>query len=241
MKHYKVLYRSFLQMLSQIRRDPMLVMSLIAPSLAGALFKFIIPALETFVCKEFNMNKCIQPYYVLFDLFLTILAPTMFCFASAMVILMEVDDKIANYYFVTPVGKQGYLIGRLLFPTILGGIYSMILFPIFNLTHPGFALSTFYIVVAALMSSIVSLLVIALSSNKVEGMAMTKLAGLLLIGLIVPFFVKHPIQYVTSILPSFWLGKFALDHTVVNGLLSIVLSFLWIGLLAHHFERKLVS
>lgn len=64
MRCMKVLVRSFLQMLSQIKRDPMLVMSLIAPILAGVAFRFLIPWLEEYLCDQFQMIQCIRPYYL---------------------------------------------------------------------------------------------------------------------------------------------------------------------------------
>lgn len=241
MMKYKVIYHSFCQMLSQIKKDPMLLVSLIAPILAGVAFRYLIPFLEIFLCEQLQRKELIEPYYILFDSLLMLLAPTMFCFAAAMVILMEVDDHIANYYYVTPVGKHGYLIGRLVIPSLFGTIYSIILYVFFHLVKIPVSTMILGILVSAFMSVILSLMVVSLASNKVEGMAITKLSGMILLGILVPFFVKGKVQYITSFLPSFWLGKYMLERNIIFVFISFVLSITYIVGFGRHFLKKIIS
>lgn len=51
----------------------------------------------------------LQPYYPMFDLFLSIMAPVLLCFAFAMITLEEIDDKVSRYFSITPLGKSGYI------------------------------------------------------------------------------------------------------------------------------------
>jgi fluoroquinolone transport system permease protein len=90
----------------------------IAPLLAAFLFRFGIPYIETLLCNYFGKPAIISDYYLLFDLFLAVMTPYMFCFVSSMVILTEYDENMASYMAVTPVGKGGYIISRLLFPAV---------------------------------------------------------------------------------------------------------------------------
>ena len=73
--------------------------------------------------------------------------------------------------------------------------------PVFKLT----SLSTVDIVLlaagGALQGIIIVLLILTHSSNKLEGMAVTKLFSLMIFGAAVPFFIKHNVQYVISPLP----------------------------------------
>lgn len=240
MKRTRVFFLAFLQMLSQIKRDPMLVVSCLAPVICGSVFKFGVPRVEELLCEKLKLTECISPYYGLFDLFFTFMAPMMFCFASSMVILMEVDDKITNYYFVTPVGKRGYLVGRLVLPAIIGMILNFILFPIFTLTYPTFIVTSCYIITTGIMGVIICLMVISLSSNKVEGMAIVKLSGIIMLGILVPYFIHHPIQYLTAILPSYWLGRFSIGLSAGYFIMTLILSFVWILGFLLRFQRKIV-
>lgn len=240
MKQIRIFFLSFLQMLSQIKKDPMLVVSCLAPIICGFVFKFGVPRLEELLCRELNLTECISPYYGLIDLMFTFMAPMMFCFASSMIILMEIDDKIINYYFVTPLGKRGYLIGRLILPAVLGILINFILFPIFTLSHPTLLIMSCYIILAGVMGLIVCLMVISLSSNKVEGMAIVKLSGIIMLGLFVPYFIHHKVQYLTAILPSYWLGRFAIDTRIGYAIITLMLSLVWILGFSRMFQRKIM-
>jgi len=73
----------------------------------------------------------------------------------------------------------------------------------------------------------------------VEGMALAKMASLIFIGLIVPFFLWAPAQYLAAFLPSFWIAKFAKDSNMLLLLPALAVSFAWIGMLGRRFGRKL--
>jgi len=126
----KALLSSFNQFCIQIAKDKMLLMVCIAPFLTGLLFKYGIPFAESKLTDYFAQTAILSPYYLMFDLFFVSISPILFCFASAMVILGEIDDKISSYLAVTPIGKSGYLISRLVFPTILAVLATCLLLPI---------------------------------------------------------------------------------------------------------------
>ena len=60
---------------------------------------------------------------------------------------------------------------------------------------------------SSLLSIPVAMLIVTLSQNRVEGMAIGKIAGLVLFGLPAPFFIEGNFQYLLSWLPSFWTAK----------------------------------
>ena len=99
--------------------------------------------------KRLHMPAVLSPYYGLIDVIFAMLSPAMFCFAAAMVVLEETDEKTAAYLFVTPLERRGYLAARL-------GIPAAVLL---------FAAG------GTLQGVIAALLILAFSSNKLEGMA----------------------------------------------------------------------
>lgn len=230
---------SFIQMLAYMRRDMMLFAVCFTPILAGIFFRFAVPVLEAALTGWFHGSAVISPYYALIDVFLAMLASTMFCFVSAMVSLEEADEKTAAYLFVTPLGRNGYLAARLWIPSAAAFLVTAALLPVFRLT----ALSPADIALLAaggtLQGIIIALLIVTLSSNKLEGMAVTKLSSLMTFGAAVPFFVKEGVQYVTSPLPSFWIGKAILEKRPLYMLPAFVLSAVWIYFLVKRYLRKL--
>lgn len=236
----KALFRCFAMFLRQITKDSMLLAALAAPFLAGTAFRFGIPALDAVLCNALGRLELLAAYYRLFDLFLIAMTPYIFCFASSMVILTEVDENMAAYLAVTPVGKRGYIISRLLFPAILSIPVTVVLVQFFFLTPWNVPLLLLACLLSSALSVAATLLIVALSSNRVEGMALAKLSGIVLLGLPIPFFISSDMQYLFSPLPSFWIAKLSVEHNGLVYVLPAVLTlFLWIRGLYGRFVRKL--
>ena len=231
---------SFLQFLGQIIKDAMLFMVCFTPIIYGLLIKYVIPYLERRLTSHFGYVELLTPYYLIFDIFLAAMTPLMFCFVSAMVMLGEIDDGISKYLAVTPIGKRGYLVSRLGIPTLISIIVTLIVLSFFSLTKLSFTVMVIIAFVTAMLSLIESLLIITISNNKVEGMAITKLSSLLFLGIPAPFFITGGAQYLLFFLPSFWLTKFVIEDKLSYLIGSIVVAMIWILLLYKKFIRKIM-
>lgn len=75
---------------------------------------------------------------------------------------------------------------------------------------------------------IIGLLIVRISSNKLEGMAVTKLASLMMLGAVTPYFVPAPFSFGFSFLPSFWMGKVVMEGSLLDLLLSIAVAGLYL-------------
>ena len=224
----KAIMNSFILMISFVRKDMMLLAACIAPILAGVFFRFGIPEVEKLLCQLTGNASVLMPYYEMFDISLSVLMPVMFCFAAAMVILEERDDKQINYLIVTPLGKRGYLIARLGIPFLMSMVGTLILIPVFMLTELSVWKIIFLSVSGSIQGIIIALMIVTFSSNKLEGMAVTKLSTLMVFGFIVPYFIAGNVQYILMALPSFWVGKVIYNGNAVFILPAIVVSFVWI-------------
>lgn len=231
--------RLFKQMVKQIAGEAMLLLLVIAPVLAGLLFRFGIPFLEAMVLSRFGLETILVPFYPYFNWLLSLLCGMLFAFVGALVVLGEIDDGISRYLCVTPVGANGYLAARIFIPALVSGVVDSVLIPIFSLVSVEFAALVVMVVSSMLSGIITSLLVIALSSNKVEGMAIGKLAGGFGMVLFVPLVVKGPVAYVFSLFPMFWVGKYVQNESIMELLLSLALFVAWIYLLERRFRRKI--
>ncbi|ANU78032.1 hypothetical protein ADH70_019810 [Blautia pseudococcoides] len=70
-------------------------------------------------------------------------------------------------------------------------------------------------------------------------MAVTKLSSLTVMGAAVPYFFHGNVQYVFSLLPSFWMGKLAYHGELLYILPMMVTSALWICFLVKRFVNKI--
>lgn len=231
---------AFKLMLKQITRELMLFVVCLAPILAGIVFKLVIPRVEILLCNKFNKVVILEPYYYLFDWLLVLLPGTMFAFVGALVALGEIDDKIAGYMSVTPAGTKGYLLSRLGYPSFIAFCTGIFLLKIFGLTVMDHAQLVILCFSSALMGVDTALLVISVSTNKVEGMAMGKLSGFILLGMFVPCFLHSPMQYVASLLPSFWIGKYMLSNNAVYLVPAVAIFVIWTVELYKKYEKKVL-
>ncbi|MDE5891826.1 MAG: ABC transporter permease [Acetatifactor sp.] len=235
----KAIRLSFFQMVAAMRRDMMLFAACLTPIIAGLFFRFAIPLLEAVLTDHFHMQAILSPYYKLIDIFFMMLSPTIFCFVSAMVSLEESDEKTAIYLFITPLGKTGYLSARFGAPAVIAFFVTVIMFPVFKLTTFSPMTILLFAVGGTLQGMIVALLVLTLSSNRLEGMAVTKLSMLTVFGAVIPFFIKDDVQYVLFPLPSFWIGKAACENLLLYMLPAFALSAIWIFPLLKRYLRKM--
>ncbi|EQI00947.1 putative membrane protein [Clostridioides difficile F314] len=201
----------------------------------GALIKFGIPFLERIT--DFSL----QTYYPIFDLLLSIMAPVLLCFAFAMITLEEIDDKVSRYFSITPLGKSGYLFTRLGVPSIISAVIAFIVLLLFSLEKLSIGMTICLALLGSVQAIIVSLMIITLSSNKLEGMAVTKLAALTLLGIPAPFFIDSYYQFSVGFLPSFWVAKAMQNETVLYFSIGLMVALVWYYFLTKRLFRKLAG
>lgn len=230
---------SFFQMLTCMRRDRMLFAVCLTPVPAGLAFRFGLPFLEAVLTDWLSIPAILSPYYALMDIFFAMLTPILFCFVSAMISLEEADEKTAIYLFITPLEKSGYLTAKFCIPAAAAFLVTAVLLPIFKQTL--FSAMEILLLTAGgtLQGVITSLLIVTVSSNKLEGVAVSKLSGLMIFGAAVPFFIQNNLQYIFSVLPSFWIGKAVREQIWLYLLPAFALSAIWLHFLFKRYLHKL--
>lgn len=226
--------------ITEIKHDFMLVACIVGPMFVGAIFKFLLPVLENVLCDYFSMEYILSPYYDVFDMILVVMTPIMLCFAGVMVILEEVDNGVMKYYAVTPVGRGGYLCSRLVIPVVVAVIYDVLLLLLFTSSHMELVMILALSVSGGLFANITSILVIAFAKNKMEGMALIKLCGILIIGIPASYFISGPVRYLFGVLPSFWMAELLELRNIWMFAMVLITSGAWVGLLYGKFRRKLL-
>ena len=231
----KRILSSAIQVFKQIKSDPMMFAACFTPFIMGALIKFGIPFFERIT--KFSL----QGYYPIFDLLLSIMAPVLLCFAFAMITLEEIDDKVSRYFSITPLGKAGYLFTRLVVPAIISAVIAFIVLLLFSLEKLPIRMMIGLALLGSVQAIIVSLMIITLSGNKLEGMAVTKLSALTLLGIPVPFFIGSYYQFAVGFLPSFWVAKAVQNEAVLYFPIALVVALIWYYFLIKRLFRKLAG
>lgn len=231
--------KMFAYMVKQITQEMMMVMLAIAPFLAGLFFRAGVPFLEKNILFRYGLEEILVPYYELFSWLIAMLTGMLFAFVGGLVVLGEIDDHVAKYIIVTPVGMRGYLSSRIIIPALISGVVALICVPAFALVSIGLTKLVVMVVSTMLSGIVTALLVVAISTNKVEGMAVGKLSGLFGMTFFVPLFVKGGIKYVFSLFPMFWVGEWCEINSLWCLLFATVEYVLWIYVLFGKFRKKM--
>ena len=95
-------------------------------------------------------------------------------------------------------------------------------------------------VMSTMLSGIVTaMLVVAISSNKVEGVAVGKLSGLFGATFFVPVAVTGMIKYAFCLFPMFWIGEWSLSGGWEKLVIAFIEFIIWIYILFGRFQRKM--
>lgn len=234
----KKIFSAMKPFIQEISHDFMLVACLLAPIFMGFVFKFLLPLLESILCTELAKAFIISPYYLIFDLLLAVMTPIMFAFAGVMTMLTEIDNGTAKYLCVTPLGKQGYLLSRIGIPSIFSFVYAIILLLIFSLTNISFLNVCIISLCCNVLSLITSMIVVSVAKNKLEGMALIKMCGFLILGIPAVYFIPNFVKYFFAILPSYWITEFAKSNNYFYLLPTFFVSLVWIYFFSSKFKRK---
>lgn len=230
----------FKKFVLEIWNDIMLSVIIVVPILVGLFFKFGIPLTESYIVKSLDISSFLSPYYIIFDIILMLIPSSMFAFAAVMVMLEQLDNGIAKYLVVTPLGKSGYLISQIILPTIIFFIYTIVNTFIFKLTDITFIQIFLTSIITSLIGIVNSFIIITFSHNKIEGLALSKFSALIILGTLIPFFVNTKIKYLASFLPTFWIGQFYISNNYIFIIIALCLCTITCYFSYTKFNHKLI-
>lgn len=217
------------------RRDPMLVLLLAAPWLAGAALGLGLPALAPLIDSAFQYD--LSPWYAPADMMVLMLSPMMAGMLAGFLMLDERDEKVGEYYGVTPLGGAGYYFSRLALPVLWSIAVAPLLSMAFSLTNPPVYRVLAVAAVGGLSASASALLLLAFAGNKVEGLAVSKMMGLMMLPVVIPFLTDSPWGMLAGVFPAYWMGM-AFTGPWYLLLPGLGVSFLWLYFMYRKTMRR---
>jgi fluoroquinolone transport system permease protein len=199
-----VVFKSLIPIdLRNIGRDSGISWMIFLPLLTGLLVRWGAPALDVYVQANYAFD--ITPYYPpLLGYFFIGLAPMVFSVLIGFVLLDEQDDNTLTALQVTPLSLYGYLAYRIIFPIILTIIMVPFLFPFSRLSTLSGPESLLAAVAAAPIAPMFALYLASVAQNKVQGFALMKLSGLILLLPVFAYFTAPPLEYLFGLVPTYW-------------------------------------
>jgi fluoroquinolone transport system permease protein len=225
--------------LRQMSKDGMLILLVFAPLLAGLAFKFALPFANGILTERFSFS--LSPWYGLVDGLLVCLTPMLTAVISSFMILEERDEGIGAFYQITPAAGVSYPAARVGIPMVWAFAVSVIaVFPL-NISSPSIAAILSASLVSALSGAFLAMMVVTLARNRVEGLALSKLMGISLLGLAVVWFAPAPYSYLAAFLPSYWVGDIMLNGaSPVSLAAGAAMCGLWTAIFTRRFVRTIM-
>lgn len=222
-----------------IYRDFMLIISVVAPLLLAVMFRIGLPVVAELFSPTFVFDP--ESYRVLLASILFMTVPVMLGMFAAFIILDEQDENVLMFLAVTPISKQGYLLYRLTAPVVAGTILSPIALLIAGYGDLLTWTSVWVIPFFGLVAPLVTLFIVSIAHNKVEGLAISKAASILLLVPFVHFFVEGKLSLIGGVLPPYWtIAAFlsGLEKSTGDLVLYLVISFCLHGVLIYMLLRR---
>jgi fluoroquinolone transport system permease protein len=189
-------------------RDPLLISIILAPVIWTSGVAVLTPRATVMLARRNGFD--LVPYYPLIMTALLLLTSIIVAGAlAAFLVLDEVDARTLTALQVTPVPLATFFAYRAATVLVVTTTYVMTTLPLSGLLRPGLMPALVPIGLLAGVSAVVTLLlIIAVASNKIQGLAMVRGLGMLIAGLpCLPWFIHSRWNVAFGVLPPYWAAK----------------------------------
>jgi fluoroquinolone transport system permease protein len=188
---------------ASVRRDPLLRYMIIMPVFLALLVHFAVGAIGDMLMQRMGFD--LAPYYpAIMSYFIVLMIPFLFGVVIGFLLLDEKDADTLTALQVTPLPLGSYVAYRVAIPTLLSVVMTLIAFPITGLSSLSFPEMVLVALSSALLAPAFALFLGAFAQNKVQGFALLKGLGAVLLIPVAGFFVKMPLQLLFGLLPTYW-------------------------------------
>lgn len=228
--------------LKNIWREYMLVYILFIPVLLILFIRFLLPPLSNWTMTSFGLR--LADYYpVILSFFLVLEIPFLFGVLYGLLFLDEKDEHLITVLQVTPVSINSYLRYRFAVIVLLSVLFVAVGIPLTG-AAPGLKvlplLATAFL--GGLNGVLLTLILIGFANDKVEGMALMKGFGILMLAPSGGFFAQSKLQLLLGIFPAYWPSKaFWLFSQGENGWLYLLIGVNYVSLLCFLLYKRFKS
>ncbi|HEY9266303.1 MAG TPA: ABC transporter permease [Mycobacterium sp.] len=197
-------------------RDPLLVMLVLAPVIWTVGTVVLVPPLTETLARRYDFD--LVPYYPLVITALLLLTSIIIVGGlAAFLVLDEIDAGTLSALRVTPVSLTTFFAYRAATVVVITTLYVVATMSFSGILQPGLVPALIPIGMVAGLSAVVTLLlIVSVASNKIQGIAMVRLLGIIIAGLpCLPWFVDSAWNLAFGVLPPYWAAKafwVASDH-----------------------------
>lgn len=196
------MYGSFLSSeFKKWTRDPMMNFMFFYPILFGIVGRYIFPLIAD------SSGFSIERFADLIIVVLVLMTPFVYGALIGFSILDDKDDHILSAIKVTPLGLNRFLSFRLIIALVLSFVACMYVMWFSNIGDLSLGSMAAISFLASLSAPATGLFINAVANNKIEGFAVMKGAGIIIIFPIIALFFIDKKELFFSFAPGFWPAK----------------------------------
>ncbi|MEX2285222.1 MAG: hypothetical protein WEE89_22235 [Gemmatimonadota bacterium] len=225
-----------------VARDSLLRWLAVFTPAFGLLFRFAVPPVADMVHQKFGFD--LVAYYPLLMSFLPLVAAGMTGTVVGFLLLDQRDDQTLMALMVTPLSLRDYLQYRLGGLMLLSAVFGALMVPMAGLTQTTAVQAVVTAITAAPLAPIYALFLGSFAANKVQGFALAKAAGVVMVPCILAYFVTGPWQIAFGVVPHYWALKVfwlfnagATAPALVHAIIGLGWQAVLLMLLVRHFSR----
>ena len=188
--------------LRNVARDPMLRWIVVLMPAFGLFFRFGTPPVAAAL--EQRLGFDLTPYYPLLMSFLPLVAAGMIGSVVGFLLLDQRDDRTLSALLVTPLSMGDYLRYRFVVQLVVCLLLTWLIVPLAGLTDTTWLQVSVAAAVAAPLAPMYALFLGSFAANKVQGFALAKALGIVMVPCIAAYLVTGPWQIAFGVVPHYW-------------------------------------
>ena len=240
----RIILNSFKADIKFIARDPTLLLAFLAQFMLILFLRLVFPLLSDIILLKTAFR--LISYYTIVAITMVAIIPMLFGMVYAFIFLDENNTHILQPISGTLAGKKNLLYMKMVVSLFLSFIMVLLTVILTNPVSTEGWLRTIYIsFLLAIQSPFAFLFIGGLAGNKIEGLALSKLYGIILITVPLGLLLHHPWNYLMFFSPLYWISwawvTSVPSESLLYGGLSIVLTSGGILIFFRHFLKKHAS
>ena len=182
-------------------RDPMLGIAATGPFVLAVVIRYGTPVVTAMAEPVFAL----EPFYPVIAGSMVVFGPSIYGFVIGMFVLEDREQGMLAAYRTSPLSVHGYLLYRGSTAYVLSVLATLPALAVIGLVEVPLAVLVGSVMVGALGGPVIAFVFATLASNSIEGIALSKLVNLIVLGpAVVVALAPEPLQFAAGILPPYW-------------------------------------
>lgn len=222
--------------LKQIFRDTITGILLFVPILIIVFFKLITVFLVPVLFQKTGFD--ITPYYGYVFSVILVLSSGMLGIVSGFQMIDDRDGHITELMSVTPLGRSGYLINRMLLTGSLSFVYALLAYQVLNMVQLEPLTVFFLAIMQSIYTCIIGLLLYFGADDKVKGLTYAKALNILMLFALTDLTGMKWLIVLSWFFPTYWISGVVIHNGLYDILICFAVHILWTSLLIYGYFKS---